>query len=298
MPTTNTLTQLQDFAAITRTQEPLAPFTALKIGGPAEAFIEPRTVSELASVVQRCVARHVPYRVLGAGGGLLVRDEGVRGVVLRLSAKEFTEVSVDGRRLRAGCGTPLSSAIAEAARYNLAGLESLVGLTGTIGGALRINAGDRTAEIGQFVRQCRVLDSLGQEQVRERDELHFEAGRSGIDEPVLVAADFELEPDAPATVRKRLLKAWIQHKANQPFSYQASARLFRNPPGLSAAALIEQAGLGGTRVGGAQVNDRNANYVVVDSGTQASDVLKLIELIQDRVQERFRTDLELVLSVW
>jgi UDP-N-acetylmuramate dehydrogenase len=298
MAPTNARAQLQEFAAITRLEQPLGPYTALKIGGPAEVLIEPRSVNELKAVVKRCVDSQIPYRVLGAGGGLLVRDEGVRGVVLRLTAAEFTSVSVEGRRLRAGCGTSLPNAIAEAARHNLAGFESLVGLTGTIGGAMRLNAGDRTAEIGQYVRQVTVLDNLGHEHVRDRDELHFEAGRSTIDEPVLIAAEFELEPDAPPTVRKRLLKAWIQHKANQPFSYQAAARIFRNPPGLSAIALIEQAGLAGTRVGGAQVNDRNANFVVVDSGAPARDVLKLIELIQDRVQERFRIDLELVLSIW
>ncbi len=148
------------------------------------------------------------------------------------------------------------------------------------------------------MRQVHVLDGRGQEQVRDRDELQFEPGRSSLDEPVLLSADFELEADAPATVRNRLLKAWIQHKASQPFSYQASARLFRNPPGLSAVGLIEQAGLVGTRVGGAQVNDRNANYVVADPGTSARDVLRLIELIRTRVQEQFRIDLELALSIW
>ncbi len=171
-------------------------------------------------------------------------------------------------------------------------------MPGTVGGALRLNAGDRSAEIGQFVRQVEVLDRQGKRQVRERDELHFEPGRSSLDEPVLLAAECELEPEAAPTVLKRLIKAWIQHKASQPFSYQASARLFRNPPGLSAVGLIEQAGLVGTRVGGAQVNDRNANYVVADPGTSARDVLKIIELIRTRVQEQFRIDLELALSIW
>jgi UDP-N-acetylmuramate dehydrogenase len=289
---------LEEFAAITRVREPLAPYTALKIGGPADALLEPRTPDELTAVVQRCVERQIPFRVLGAGGGLLVRDEGVPGVVLRLAAPTFAAVVVDGKRVRAGCGAPLAVVIAQAARHNLVGFESLVGMPGTVGGALRLNAGDRTAEIGQFVRQVEVLDRRGQRQVRERDEVHFEPGRSSLDEPVLFAAEFELETDVSATVRKRLLKAWIQHKASQPFSYQASARLFRNPPGLSAVGLIEQAGLVGTRIGGAQVNDRNANYVVADPGTQARDVHRLIELIRTRVQEQFRIELELALSIW
>ena len=292
------LAELKEFAAITRAGASLAPLTALQIGGPAEALVEPRAPAELTAVVARCVKAKVPFRVLGGGGGLLVRDEGVRGVVLRLSAPTFTAVSVEGKRLRAGCGVSLAATIAEAARHNLVGFESLVGMPGTIGGALRLNAGDRTAEIGQFVRQVEVLDSRGQAQVREHDDLHFAPGQSSLDEPVLLSAEFELQPDAPATVKKRLLKAWIQHKASQPFSYQPSARLFRNPPGLSAVALIEQAGLVGTRVGGAQVNDRNANYVVVDPGTSARDVINMIELIRTRVADQFRIDLELALSIW
>jgi UDP-N-acetylmuramate dehydrogenase len=294
----NVLAELEDFAAIVRPREALAPYTALKIGGPAEALVSPRTPDELRAAVRRCVERQMPFRVLGAGGGLLVRDEGVRGVVLQLAGPAFCELAVAGKRLRAGAGAPLAAIIAEAARHNLVGFESLVGMPGTVGGALRLNAGDRTAEIGQFVRQVKVLDRRGNEVVREQDELHFEAGHSNLDEPVLLAAEFELETDAPATVHKRLLKAWIQHKASQPFSYQASARLFRNPPGLSAVGLIEQAGLVGTRVGGAQVNDRNANYVVADPGTSARDVLRLIEVIRTRVQEQFRIELELALAIW
>jgi UDP-N-acetylmuramate dehydrogenase len=289
---------LEEFAAIARQGEPLAAYTALKIGGAADVLLEPRTRAELVAVVQRCLQRQVPFRVLGAGGGLLVRDEGVRGAVLRLAAPAFAEVGVEGKRLRAGCGATLSAVIAAAARHNLVGFESLVGMPGTVGGALRLNAGDRTAEIGQFVRQVDVLDGRGQLQTRERDELHFAPGSSSLDDPVLLAAEFDLEADVPAAVVKRLRKAWIEHKAGQPFSYQASARLFRNPPGLSAVALIEQAGVVGTRVGGAQVNDRNANYVVADAGTPASDVLRLIELIRARVQEQFRIELELALSIW
>jgi UDP-N-acetylmuramate dehydrogenase len=298
MPASNVPAPLEAFAAITKPREPLAPYTALKIGGPAEVLLDPRSPAELAAIVRRCVEGGIPYRVLGAGGGLLVRDEGVRAAVLRLAAPPFAAIAVEGKRLRAGCGVPLAQVIAEAARHNLVGFESLVGMPGTVGGALRLNAGDRTAEIGQFVRQVHVLDSRGQEQTRDHDEMQFTPGRSSLDEPVLLAAEFELEADAPATVRKRLLKAWIQHKASQPFSFQASARLFRNPPGLSAVGLIEQAGLVGTRVGGAQVNDRNANYVVADPGTSARDVLRIIELIRTRVQEQFRIDLELALSIW
>src|SRR5262249_17720643 len=149
----------------------------------------------------------------------LVRDEGVRGVVVRLSEPAFTQISVDGRRIRAGTGATLSALISEAARHGLAGLEALVGIPGTGGGALRGNAGDRSGEVGQYVRSVEVLDERGQVEVRERDELRFTYRWSNLDDPVLISGDFELEPDNPDLIVKRLRKAWINRKANQPLSF-------------------------------------------------------------------------------
>ena len=289
---------LRKFAPFARAGEPLAPYTSLKIGGPADALVEPPAVADLAAVLQACQSAGISHRVLGAGGNVLVRDEGVKGVVLRLVTAPFVEVAVNGNRVRAGCGAPLSAAIAAAARHGLVGLEGLVGLAGTVGGALRLNAGDRTADVGQFVRQVEVLDAAGRVLVRDRDELNFGPCESNLDDPVLLAAVFELDSEAPASVLKRLRRAWIQHKATQPLTHQAAGRVFRNPPGLSAAALIEQAGLVGTKVGGAQVNDRNANYLTAEPGTTARDVMRLIELVRTRVAEQFRIDLELALSIW
>src|SRR4029079_7680253 len=121
---------------------------------------------------------------------------------------------------------------------------------------------------------------------------------SSLDDPVLLAAELELESDSPDALVKRLRKAWIQRKAAQPFSFKPSARVFRTPRGLSAAALIEQAGLIGTRVGGAQVSDRHANYIIAEPGHSARDVLRLIDLVRSKVQDRFHVELELEISVW
>jgi UDP-N-acetylmuramate dehydrogenase len=289
---------LEDFADISKPNEPLASYTYFKLGGPAEVLVQPRSLEELATVVRRCGARRIPLRVLGGGCNVLVRDEGVPGVVLRLSAPVFTEVAVEGRRVRAGTGAALSALISQAARHALCGLEPLIGIPGTVGGALRNNAGDRSGEIGQYVHQVEVLDSAGTVQVRERDELRFAYRWSNLDDPVLLSAAFELEADAPDAIVKRMRRAWIQRKASQPLSFQAAGRIFKNPRGLSAAALIEQAGLAGTRVGGAEVSERHANFIVVEAGASARDVLRLIELIHSRVQERFHVELELEISVW
>lgn len=286
------------FAEIIKPQEPLASYTHLKLGGPAEMLVQPRSRDEMAEVVRHCKRHNIALHVLGGGGNLLVRDEGVKGVVLRLSEPEFTQMAVEGGRVRSGAGAPLSALISEAARHGLGGLEALVGIPGTVGGALRCNAGDRAGEIGRFVRQVEVMDGDGQVQVRDRDELRFGYCWSNLDDPVVLSAEFELESDQPDAIVKHLRKAWIQRKARQPLSFQAACRVFKNPRGLNAAELIEQTGLSKTRVGGAEISERDANYVVAHPGATARDVHRLIDLVRTRVQERFNVELELELSEW
>jgi UDP-N-acetylmuramate dehydrogenase len=290
--------QLADFAEFVKFGESLAPYSYFKIGGSAEALAQPRTLDELSALVKRCFQHKFPLHILGGGTNVLIRDEGVSGVVLRLTAPAFTQVTVEGRRVRAGAGASLSALISQAARHSLAGLETLVGTLGSVGGALRHNVGDRTAEIGPYVRQAEVLDTAGNRHVRERDELRFAHRWSNLDDPVILAAEFELETDHGDAIVKRMRKAWIQRKASQPFTFQAAGQIFQNSRGLNAAALIVQAGLTGTRVGGAEISERNANYIVANPGATARDVLRLIDLIKSRVQERFHVELELELSVW
>jgi UDP-N-acetylmuramate dehydrogenase len=289
---------LDEFADFIKRNEPLAPYLYLKLGGPAEMLVQPRSREELSRFVRHCYREGVPLRVLGSGCNLLVRDEGVRGAVLRLSEPAFTSISVEGNRVYAGTGAAVSALISQAARHGLAGFETLVGIPGSVGGALRCNAGDRYGDIGQFVRQVEVMDGDGNTQVRDRDELRFGEHISNLDDPVLLTASFQLESDNADAIVKRMRKAWIARKASQPLSFQAAARIFANPRGLSAAALIEQTGLERTRVGGVEVSDRDANYFIVHPGASARDVLRLIDLVRSRVQERFNVALEQEIAVW
>jgi UDP-N-acetylmuramate dehydrogenase len=283
---------------IVKRNEPLAPFTFLKLGGAAEMLIQPRSREQLSTIVKRCFQDRVPLRVLGTGCNLLVRDEGVPGVVLRLTESAFIQIAVQGKSVRAGTGAAVQSLISVAARHNLAGLETLVGIPGTVGGALRTNAGDRSGDIGQFVLRVEVLDSQGRAQVRERDELRFEDRATNLDDPVLLEVEFSLEPDLPDAILKRMRKAWIHRKAAQPLGYQAAGRVFKNPRGLQAAVLLDQAGLARTRVGGAEVSDRDPNYIVVHHGASSRDVLRLMDLMKSRVNERFGVELEREIAVW
>jgi UDP-N-acetylmuramate dehydrogenase len=288
----------EEFAEIIRQQEPLAPFTYLKLGGPAQFFAQPRSVAELAKLVTRCREEKLPLHILGGGCNLLVRDEGVRGLVVRLSEPAFTGIEVKGKHARAGAGALLSALISEAARHSLAGVEALVGIPGTVGGALYANAGSRSGYIGQVVDQVEVLDARGQLQTQERHELDFDPHGSPFDDVTILAARFTLEMDSPESILKRLRKFWIHKKAHQPLSFQPAGRMFKDPQGLAADQLIEQAGLQETHVGGAELSERNANYLVVRPGASARDVLRLIDLVRSKVAERFGQTLELALVVW
>ena len=294
------MVRLAEFDAFIKRQEPLAPYTYLRLGGPAEMLAQPRTREELSALVQRCYQEGIPLRVLGSGCNMLVRDEGVKGVVLRLTEPAFAQIVVEGKLARAGTGATVSALISESARHGLTGLETLVGIPGTVGGALRTNAGDSRDNIGQFVRRVEVLDSRGIAQMRERDELQFADRASNLDDPVLLTVEFALEADAVDAIVKRMRKAWIMRKASQPFNFQAAGRVFKNPRGLSAAALIEQTFGQHTRpkVGKAEVSDRDANYIVIHPGATTRDVLRLIDLMRSRVQERFGVELEMELTIW
>ncbi|HLW63975.1 MAG TPA: UDP-N-acetylmuramate dehydrogenase [Gemmataceae bacterium] len=286
------------FPEIVRARQPLAPFTSLKIGGPAEHLAEPRSVEELAGIMRWAAKEKLPVRVLGVGSNVLVRDAGVNGIVLRLISPAFSKIGVEGRKVRAGGGADLAAVIAAAAKHHLAGLETLVGISATIGGAVRVNAGDRTGEIGQYVRRVEVLDSRHAAVWREHEELSFRENRSNLDDPVILTAEFELETDRDDAIKKRMLKAWITRKANLPHSFEASARLFKNPRGLQAAQLIESSGLSKTQVGGASLSEQNANYIVAGPNTAARDVLRLIDLVRSKVREQSGVNLEQDILVW
>lgn len=289
---------VEEFPEITKRNEPLAPYTHLKIGGPAELLIQPRTVDELRRVLTACQTKKVPVRMLGGGHNLLVRDDPVPGAVVQLTAPAFTMIEWDGKRITAGGGGSLFDLIAFSVRQGLTGLETLVGLRGTVGGSVRCNVGDRSGEIGQGVRQVTVLTETGKVEVRTQEELNFTEHQSDIDEPVILNVVFELDAAPPAAVLKRMRKAWILRKATEPLSFQAAVRLFRNPPAQTAAALIDRAGMTKTRVNNAELSERNSNYVVAHPGTTASDILQLVEKVSTRVRERTGVELDRELHVW
>jgi UDP-N-acetylmuramate dehydrogenase len=286
------------FSEITQVDQPLAPLTWMKVGGVAQYVVQPRSFDELQEVVSFCCENEVSVRVLGGGSNILVRDEGVSGVVLRLTEPAFSAVSVEGTTVTAGSAALLSHAISESVKAGLAGLETLVGIPGTVGGALRGNAGGRSGDIGQFVSSVTVLTVTGQKFVRAEDELSFEYRKSSINELVILEGSFHLHEDSEDEITRRMRKLWITKKATQPLASQSAGCIFRNPRGLSAGALIEQSGLKGTRVGGAEISDRHANFIITHPEASSGDVLRLIDLTRSKVAEQFGVELELEIQVW
>lgn len=253
------MTVLEEFSEITRRDEPLAGYTWLKVGGPAQMLITPRGVDELQRVVTRCHEQNITVRLLGEGSNILVRDEGVPGVVIRLSDPAFATVKIEGNIVQAGAGALLSHVITQSAEAGLAGLETLVGIPGTIGGAIKGNSGSRNGDIGEHVRLVRVMTRKGEIFDRKEDELAFAYRTSGLHELAILSAEFELKPDNPDEIAQRMKKTWVMKKASQPMSFQSAGCIFKNPRGQSAGALIEKAGLKGTRVGKCEISDRHAN---------------------------------------
>ena len=289
---------LDDFSGITRRDEPLAPHTWLKIGGPVQYFLEPRSVEELAEIVRCCHDLHTPVHLLGGGSNLLVRDEGVSGVVVHLSHEVFQRIDIDGRRVRAAAGAPLSNLISQTVKAGLGGMDTLVGIPGTVGGALHGNAGGRSGDIGQFVKSVRVLTLTGELTTRNEDELQFAYRESSLHELTIVDAEFELYLDSPEEITRRMRKLWIMKKATQPLTFQSAGCIFKNPRGMSAGLLIDQAGLKGTKIGNAEISDRHANFIIAHKGASSQDVLRLIDLARSKVAEQFGVDLELEIKIW
>lgn len=287
-----------DLESIFTAAAPLAERTWLGVGGPAEWLARPTNVEQLVTVVTRCRDTQTPARVLGGGSNVLVKDAGVAGAVLQLDHEAFTGVRIDGSRAIVGGGATLATIINDTVRAGLSGLDSLVGIPGVVGAALHHNAGGHGGDIGQWVAEATVLTRTGETVTRSRDELVFGYRESSLDELVILEAVFELDSSDPSELTKRMQKQWIVSKASQPMSHVRRGQIFRNPRGMSAGALIDQAGLKGANVGAASVSDKHANYFVASEGATADDLLKLIDLVRSRVHERMGIELELAIEIW
>jgi UDP-N-acetylmuramate dehydrogenase len=285
--------------AIVAENYPLKRHAWYRIGGPARYFIRPRSQEELAEAIARCVENAIPIFILGLGANLLIRDEGIDGAVFRLDDPAFGSVEIEGDIITAGAGVDLQKLIVRTVREGLSGLETLAGIPGTVGGAIRMNAGGKFGDIGAVVESVTTMDYGGAVARREKNEIVFGYRSSNLVDPIILTAQFRLETENADELVKRCKEVWMYKRNTQPLNTRNSGCIFKNPGnGVSAGALIDQSGLKGMRVGQAEVSTKHANFVIAYPDCPSGDVLKLIKLVQDRVYDQHQIALETEVKIW
>ena len=292
------LAALVSSATVIRRLEPLAKHTTMRIGGPADVYAEPASEADLANVLKFCGDRDVPFFVLGRGSNLLVRDGGVRGVVICLAHPHFSKIEIVGERLHCGAGAKLKNVSVEAKRNNLSGVEFLEGIPGSVGGALRMNAGAMGAWTFGAVESLRFMDRDGEIHERIAGEVPVEYRVC----PLLITnialgAVFKCTLLPRAEIEQCMLAYSEKRWESQPAAPSAGC-IFKNPATIPAGKLVDELGLKGTRVGGAVVSAEHGNFIVNDGKATARDVLELIAQLKARAKEargiELHTEVEII----
>ena len=277
---------------------PLARQTWYGLGGPADYFIRPQTTKQLKTVVERCRDNGIRIKVLGFGSNLLISDEGVRAAVIKLDVEPFTQIHFDETEVTAWAGAELSKLVLTCVEKGISGLEALTGIPGSVGGAVKMNAGGSFGDFGSAVETVTLMDSTGNIFEKSKPELVFDYRQTNITAKFILNAKLKLNAASPEHIMQTVKEIWIYKKNNQPLNTKNSGCIFKNPRGVSAGALIDKAGLKGLQIGGAIVSDKHANFIIAQNGCSSRDVLRLIEAIKQRVKEQFDLDLELEIEIW
>jgi len=277
---------------------PLARYTWYRIGGPARWLIRPRSIEEFQQAAARCADNQIRTYILGLGANLLVSDRGVDGAVFRLDAEYWRDVQYRGNIVEVRAGMDMQKLLLRTIRHGLAGIECLAGIPGTIGGGIRMNAGGKFGDIGSIVRDVQVMDAEGNLFQRHKDDLVFDYRSTNIAAPYILAASLELDEDDPDHILRKTKEIWMYKRNTQPLNTKNAGCIFKNPRGLSAGALIDQAGFKGMRVGGAEVSSKHANFIIAHPGCSSEDVLKLVKLIREKVFEKNEIHLESEVQIW
>jgi len=283
---------------IVEQDHPLAPHTWYRLGGPADYFIRPKTTRDLEEVVRRCSENHIPMRVLGRGSNLLVSDDGVRGAVIQLEGEEFGRVEFQGGQVTAWAGAELGKLVLDCVEKGLSGIEALTGIPGSIGGAVRMNAGGRFGDIGSVIEAVTLMDVQGSVFETRKPELIFDYRSVNIRAKFILNAQMTLAQEDSERILRTIKESWIYKKNTQPLNTRNCGCVFKNPPEGAAGALIDRAGLKSFQIGGAVVSEKHANFIVAKEGCTSRDVTQLIDVVRQRVRERFDVELELELEIW
>ena len=272
--------------------EPMSRHTTFRIGGPAEYFAQPASAEETALAIRTAQECGVPVLVVGNGSNLLVRDGGIPGLVVLLGER-FSRIDVCGNTITAQAGATLARLASAAQKAGLSGLEFASGIPGTVGGGTAMNAGAYGGELSQVLSQADVLEdgrilTLSASEM----EMGYRSTRILKRGGIALQASFALQPDDPEEIAARMRDLNGRRREKQPLEYPSAGSTFKRPEGYFAGALIEGAGLKGTRIGGAMVSEKHAGFLINTGNASAEDVLALIAHVQKTVREKYGVDLE------
>jgi UDP-N-acetylmuramate dehydrogenase len=273
--------------------EAMAKHTSYGIGGPAKAYITPRDKDDLSQILQFANQHGIATYFVGSGSNLLVADEGIDGLVITLG-KSLKRLEITGTTVFAESGVMLGKMVKECISRNLSGVESMIGVPGTLGGALVMNAGAFGGEISNYLKHVTVMKMKGQEKQYQPGDISFSYRHSTFpDDEIVISAEFELIQSDKKTVQEKRSVASGGRKATQPLKFRSAGSIFKNPEEGAAGYYIDQVGLKGTKVGDAEISPIHANFFVNHGGAKASDVVTLIRLARKMVQEKFGIMLDL-----
>lgn len=283
---------------IVETDYPLAKRTWYGLGGPADYFISPRTTEQLKEVIQRCNENEIRLYVMGFGSNLLINDDGVRGAVIKLETEQFAQIEFGEQEVTAWAGAEMSKLVLTCVEKGLSGIETLTGIPGSVGGAIKMNAGGNFGDIGAAVETVSLMDNTGSIFEKSKPELVFDYRQTNIDAKFILSTRLKLNTADPEQIMRTVKEIWIFKKNSQPLNTKNSGCIFKNPRGVSAGALIDRAGLKGLQIGGAIVSEKHANFIIAEKGCKSRDVVRLTEAVRQRVKEQFDIELELEIEIW
>jgi len=281
-----------------RVKYPLKDKTTFRIGGAAQFFCEPKDAGELKSLIQEAKKNKLPVHILGAGSNLLISDNGVKGLVIKLSSPFFRGLSSERGYIRAGSGATLGQIIKFAQSKSLQGLEFLVGLPGTLGGALAMNAGCWGYNIGDLVKEAQVMNENGKIKTLNRNKMRFSYRKSSLADYMILSALLKLKIGKPAEIKENINRYLTVRRATQDLTWPNAGCIFKNPKNYSAGMLIDLCGLKGGNIGGAFISGRHANFILNKGKASAKDVLGLMRLINKQVNKRFKLTLQPEIKIW
>lgn len=276
-----------------RRDEPMSAHTTLKVGGPAALMALPTTEQQLVSAVKLAIEEGIEPVVVGLGSNLLVDDQGLNSLVVK-TAPQMNRCEVNGTVVTACAGAPLAQVANAAAGFGLTGMEFAHGIPGSLGGAVTMNAGAYGGELCQVVRSVRTMDRNGKLETLSAEQCLFSYRHSVFSDGsrLVLSAELELQRGDETAIREQMAELMARRKEKQPLEYPSAGSAFKRPEGMFAAALIDRCGLKGLRVGGAQVSEKHAGFIINSGGATCRDILELMDLVRARVLRETGVELE------